>query len=257
MRVKRVESLIKGLETLHVFSNNPGGLKLPEVTRLTGLPKATAYRFLQTLVDQDYLHYFPEPGLFRLGPKVMSLGFATLRGFEIAELSQPYLEGLSKRINQNVNLGVLDGAEAVYLVRIKVRTIFNINLAVGSRVKAYNSAIGKALLAYLDEDRLHTVIDEIGRDPDAARTIGRRGKALKEHLRVVRDRGYALSDNEVVPGLASIAVPVFNAEGQVEEAINVPVFTQLCSVKELIETVLPLLRETAMIISRLRGYPVG
>jgi len=257
MPVRRIESLIKGLETLRAFSDNPEGLRLPEVTKLTGLPKATAYRFLQTLLDQNYLYYLPGSGTFRLGPKVMSLGFAALLSLDIADLARPYLEELSRRINQNVNLGTLDGVEVVYLVRIKVRSILGINLTVGSRISAYNSAIGKALLAYLSRDKLQAIIDNISRDPVVASRIGGNGRILKRQLSVVRKQGYALSDGEFVRGLASIAVPVRNANGSVEGAINVPVFAGLCSLKELTEVDLPLLLETSKTISQLRGYEEG
>ncbi|MEW6533033.1 MAG: IclR family transcriptional regulator [Thermodesulfobacteriota bacterium] len=254
MAVRLVESLAKGLEILHVFSANPTGLRLPEVTKLTGLPKATAYRFLQTLVSENYLHFFPAAGTFRLGPKVMSLGFGALLSLDIAELAQPYLEELSRRIHQNVNLGTLDGVEVVYLVRIKVRSILGINLTVGSRISACNSAIGKAVLAYLGPEQLQLIIDEISLDPAVAEKIGRNGKLLRQQLAVIRKQGYAVNDGETVPGLASVAAPVRNAKGLVEAAINVPVFTELCSLKTLVEVHLPLLLEIARTISQLRGY---
>jgi IclR family pca regulon transcriptional regulator len=255
MAVRLVESLAKGLEILHVFSANPTGLRLPEVTRLTGLPKATAYRFLQTLVSENYLRFFPASGTFRLGPKVMSLGFGALLSLDIAELAQPYLEDLSGKIHQNVNLGVLDGVEVVYLVRIKVQSILGINLTVGSRISAYNSAIGKAILAYLSPEQLQPIIDEISLDPAVAKKIGRDGRILKQQLAVIRKQGYAVNDGETVPGLASVAAPIRNAKGLVEAAINVPVFAELCSVKTLVEEHLPLLLEMAKTISQLRGYP--
>ncbi len=252
--VKRVETLVKGLEILQVFSANPRGLRLPEITRSTGLPKATAYRFLQTLLDQDYLHYFPSTGLFRLGPKVMSLGYSALLSFDIAELAQPYLISLSERIHENVNLGVLDGVDVVYLVRTRVHTIFGMNLNVGSRITAYNSAIGRALLAYTPEEQLRSIIEQMASNPEVSGKIGRGGEELKRHLKIVREKGYALTDSEFVPGLASIAVPVFDSTGNAEAAVNIPVYTRLCSVRKLVEVNLPFLRQTAGIISELRGY---
>jgi IclR family transcriptional regulator, pca regulon regulatory protein len=253
MSIKLVESLIKGLEILQVFSDNPNGLKLPEVTKLTGLPRATTYRFLQTLVAQNYLHYFPKSGTFRHGPRVMSLGFSTLIGLEIADLALPYLEDLSSRINQNVNLGILDGVDVVYLVRIKVRSILDINLTVGSRISAYNSAIGKALLANLNENDLEGFIDEISRDPEMTDKIGQGGEKLKSQLALIREQGYAMTNGEFIPGLASIAAPIYGIDGIAEAAVNVPVFTGFCSVELLTEVNLPSLLETAKIISQLRG----
>lgn len=254
MPVKPVESLIKGLQILQVFSDHPSGLKLPEVTRLAGLPAATAYRFLRTLVEQNYLHYFPYSATFRPGPKVMSLGFAALSGLEIAELAKPYLEDLSRQIHQNVNLGVLEGTDVVYLVRIKVHSILGINLMVGSRLSAYNSAMGKALLAFLGQAELESMIHRWSNDAEAAKVIGPGGRKLKQQLALVRKQGYALVDGEMVRGLTSIAAPVYDASGCVEAAINVPVFSGSCGLKELTEVNLPLLLKTATTISQLRGW---
>jgi IclR family pca regulon transcriptional regulator len=117
--------------------------------------------------------------------------------------------------------------------------------------------MGKAILAHLNQDQLQAIIDEISRDPSLATKIGRNGKILKQQLAAVREQGYALSDSEFVPGLASIAAPIRNANGSAEGAINVPVFAELCSQKTLIELHLPLLLETAKIVSQLRGYEEG
>ena len=254
MSVKQIESLIRGLKTLQVFCGNPNGLKLPQIIKLTGLPKATAYRFLQTLVEQNYVHYFQESGIFRLGPKAISLGLAALSDFEIVDLAKPYLEDLSKRIGQNVNLGILDGVDVVYLVRIKVRSILGINLTVGSRLSAYNSAIGKVLLASLSREKLRAVVDQMSLDPAVRGKLGSDGKHLIKQLALVREQGCAIVDGEVLRGLASVAAPIYGSDGVAEAAINVPVFTELCSLDRLREAILPLLMETAKTISQLRGF---
>jgi IclR family pca regulon transcriptional regulator len=257
MAVKPIESLLKGLEVLQTFTGSPTGLKLPEVTRETGLPRATVYRILQTLVSQDYLHYFPSEGAYRLGPKVMSLGYAALSGLDLAETAEPYLREFSERLKQNVNLGILEGHEVVYLVRIKVRRILGIDLAVGSRLSAHNSAMGKVLLASLPAKRLGQVIALISQDPAARERIGADGENLKRQLAGIREQGYALSDGETVSGLASVAVPVRDGSGEVEAAINLPVFKQFCSRETLVRDLLPQLQKTALILSRLRGYHPG
>jgi IclR family pca regulon transcriptional regulator len=254
MPVKPVEALIRGLEILEALSANPPGLRLKEVTELTGLPKATAYRILQTLIAKNYVHYFTDSGEFRLGPKVMSLGYSTLSGFDLVSTAEPYIAELSRTIGQNVNLGTLDGSEVVYIIRIKVRRILGINLAVGSRLAAYSTAIGRALLAFIPPNELEKVIALTAQEPEAARQIGPGGSILKEKLKAVRKKGYVLMEDEFVAGLRSVAVPVLSAQGFAEAAINVPVFSQQCSRQELEEQHLPLVLKTAKTISSLRGY---
>lgn len=254
MAVKEVQSLIKGLKVLEAFSSTSPSLRLPEIARKAGLPKATAYRLLQTLISQDYVHYFPSSQTFELGTKVMSLGYSALSSFDIVQVAQPYLEELCGRINQNVNLGVLDQTEIVYLIRIKARKILGIDLSVGSRLSVDNSAIGRAVLAYLDQQRVQSIIDELSRDPEVAHRIGPDGEILKHKLAVVKERGFAFTEDEFVAGLRSISAPVFNAKGEVEAAINIPVFGPICSREELLNDYLPLLMDLARTISKLRGY---
>ncbi|MBU1275743.1 MAG: IclR family transcriptional regulator [Proteobacteria bacterium] len=257
MPVKVVESLLKGLKVLEVVARHPQGHSLPGITRDTGLPKATAYRLLQTLVASNYLHYFEDTAKYRLGPKVMSLGMSSLASQDIAPMAEPYLQELSKRIGQNVNLGIPDGGEVVYIIRIKVRRILGIDLAVGSRLSAHNTAVGLALLAFLEPQRLQDIVLELSRDPRISQQIGLRGDNLLERLARIRELGYALGEDEYFAGLTSVAVPVFNQAGYAEAAINVPVFSQLCSKQELLGEYLPLVLETAQTISQLRGHAPG
>ena len=257
MSVKAVESLIKGLRVLEAVALHPQGQSLPEITRDTGFPKATAYRLLQTLVTSNYLHYFEESAKYRLGPKVMSLGMSSLASQDLASLANPYLKELSRRIGQNVNLGILDDMEVVYIIRIKVRRILGIDLVVGSRLPAYNSAIGWALLAFSSPERLREVMAAIDANPEAAQQAGPQGANLAQRLERVRRDGFALGEDEYIAGLRSVAVPVFNQSGYAEAAINVPVFSQLCSKQELLGDHLPLVLETAQTISQLRGFTPG
>ncbi len=258
MAVRLVDSLLKGLGVMEALARNPQGLALPDIVRETGLPKATAYRLLRTLVAGNYLHYFADSTRYLLGPKVMSLGMSALAGLDLASLAEPYLRALSRRIGQNVNLGILDRGEVVYIIRVKVRRILGIDLAVGSRLGAHNTAIGLALLAFMDPERLPAVIEPLGRDPRTAEEIGPGGQRLLDRLAWVRQRGYALLEDEYFVGLSSVAVPVFDRTGWAEGAINIPVFNQLCSRRELLGEYLPQALEAARTISELRGHaPAG
>lgn len=254
MAVKTVESLVRGLDVLEVLAANPPSLKLKEVTERVDLPKATTYRILQTLIARNYVHYFKDSAEFRLGPKVMSLGYSSLSELDIVAVAQPYITELSGKIKQNVNLGIVDGSEVVYVIRTKVRSILGINLVVGSRLPAHNTSVGQALLAFMPPDGLEEIVSHISRDRQTAAQIGPDGDILKQRLNQVREQGYASMEDEFVRGLRAIAVPIFNAQGFAEAAINVPVFTQQCSRKEMLEKHLPLVVETAGTISSLRGF---
>lgn len=253
MAIKTVESLRKGLEILEAFASHGPQMTLPEITKISGMPKASAYRFLQTLITLDYIHYFPNSRTYRLGPKVMSLGFSVLGAEEIGTVSQPYLEELSEKIDENVNLGILDGSDVVYIIRIKRRRILGIDLSIGSRLSAYNTAIGQAILAFTDPQKQDSIIQKLVQNRELHDEIGSAGEKLKDTLGQIKSQGYSLADDEYITGLRSIGVPIFKGNGTVEAAINVPVFSQFCTRKKLVTEYLPLVMEIADTISRLRG----
>ena len=252
--MKLVESLRKGLEVMEAFSSHKPRLRLQEVASLTGQPKATAYRLLRTLMSLGYVNYDKTSMMFYLGPRVMSLGFTVLSSMDLRELAQPYLEDLSLKTQQNVNLGLLDRAEVIYVERIKKRQILNIDLFVGSRLPAYSSSIGQAILAYLPEEELEDAISVRLADEVAAVEIGPGGAKLKEKLAWVRRNGYALNDQDSFIGLRAVAAPLFDREGRVEAAVNVAAFSQLTSSEELMQNHLPWLLTTVASISRSRGF---
>jgi len=253
MAIKAVKSLKKGLEILEAFSNHGPNLSLQEISRVTGLPKPTAYRFLQTLLSLNYIHYFSASRTYRLGPRVMALGLSVLSAMDLGSVAQPYLEDLSQQIDQNVNLGILDGCDVVYIIRIKRRKILEIDLSVGSRLSAYGTAIGHAILGFSAKEKVEGVVRALSRDPVMAKKMGPQGCAFKQKLIQVQREGYSFSDEEYITGLRSIGVPIFKERGEVEGAINVPVFSQLCSAETLLNDYLPLVRKTATTLSQLRG----
>jgi len=251
---KFVTSLQRGLEILEAFTPAEAKLKLRELTLKTGLPKTTVFRLLKTLISLDYVHFNSEAKQYSLGPRVMSLGFTVLSSLDLRDAALPHIEDLSRIADQNVNLGILDRTEVVYIERIKKRRILNIDHHVGSRLNIYQSSIGRAILAFLRKDKFREVLREILKDREAVKHIGPNGEQLLEKLQETHLKGYALNDEEMTPGLRAIGAPVFNAQGEVEAAINIPVFSQMVSREELIQRYAPLLLDTAKKVSAARGF---
>jgi IclR family pca regulon transcriptional regulator len=152
-----------------------------------------------------------------------------------------------------VNLGILDGCDVVYIIRIKRRKILEIDLSVGSRLSAYGTAIGHAILAFSAKEKVERIIKNLSQDPVIAKKMGPDWKPFKQQLAKIRQDGYSLNDEDYVKGLRSIGVPIFKENGEVEGAVNVPVFSQLCTTELLINDYLPLVKKTAETLSELRG----
>jgi IclR family pca regulon transcriptional regulator len=251
---KRVNSMIRGLEILESFTPSDAHLTLQELSTRTGLPKTTVHRFLKTLLTMNYVSLDERTKAYCLAPRVMALGFSVLSGMDIRAKALPYMEALSRDTGQNVNLAVLDRTEMLYIERITVRRIINTNLHVGSRVNCYQTAMGRSHIAFLPNEEYDRLIQALVKDKEAINQIGRRGEKLEEILKEVRNKGYAVNDDEWIPGLHAIGCPVFNGRGEVEASLNMCCISQMVGFDEMIEKFVPPLMETARKISSVLGF---
>jgi len=257
MGSKLTESVQRVFSVLEAFSVISPAMTLQQVSNKVGLPKVTALRYLHTLMVLGYVSREADPALYRLSPKVLDLGFTVLGSMELRQAAMPYLEELARISDQNVSLGILEKTEITYVERIRRRHIVNI-YSVGSRVNSYRSSIGCALLAFLPEADLQSTVAEIlNKEPDAAKYIGPNGKQLLKFLKQVRKKGYALTNEQFIPGMRGIGAPVLDARGVAEGAINIAVYSTEISLKELIDRYVPLLLETARKVSLVRGCPLA
>jgi IclR family pca regulon transcriptional regulator len=224
------------------------------VVQKTNMPKATVFRLLHALNSLDYLSFDTESKYYFLSPRVMSLGFTALSSMDLREIALPYLEELSRVADQNVNLGILNGAELIYIECIKKHKILNIDFHAGSRLIAYKTSAGRAILAFMNQEQLKVVLNEILKDREAKKHIGSKGEKLLKLIDEVRQNGYSINDEEYVKGVRAIGAPIFNSKGNVEAAINIPVFAHDVSKAELIKRYVPLLLNATEKISVACGF---
>jgi len=253
---KLVNSLLKGLNILEAFTPSQFSLSFQELCKKTGLPKTTVFRFLRTLTSRDYLSLDSKSKRYFLGAKVMSLGFTVLSGMDLRNVAYPYLDELARTTDQNVHLAILDNTEVVVIERIKKWQILDINIPIGGRLNCYQTSIGRAILAFLSQEKFLSILSALKKDREAVKHIGPKAGKLIKILNEVRLKGYALSDEEFIKGVRAIAAPIFNGQGDVEGAVYIPVFTQVKSQEELVERYAPMLINTARKISAARGLPV-
>src|SRR3954447_1543536 len=147
-----VQSLERGLSVIRAFDEDHREMALSDVARATGLTRAAARRFLLTLVKLGYVQ--AADGRFSLRPRVLELGYAYLSGLTLPEVAQPHMEALVAEVNESSSISVLDELDVVYVVRVPTRRIMSITLAVGTRLPAYATSMGRVLLAGLSDDEL-------------------------------------------------------------------------------------------------------
>jgi IclR family pca regulon transcriptional regulator len=250
-----VQSLERGLAVIRAFDAEHRELALSDVARATGLTRAAARRFLLTLVKLGYVHF--ADGRFSLRPRVLDLGYAYLSSLSLPEVAQPHMESLVAKVNESSSISVLDDTEVVYVVRVPTRRIMSITLAVGTRLPAYATSMGRVLLAGLDDEQFDERLSRIDIQPLTARTV-KDEKGLREAVAAVRKQGYAMVDQELEEGLRSAAVPIRGANGDMSAALNVSVHASRASMSALRKEFLPhALEAAAAIEDDLRGAGGG
>lgn len=218
----RIKVLEKALGILELFGESPGDLTLTQIGERLGMSKPTAFRIINVLEQSDYLERAPRSQAYRLGLKVYRLGSLVESTTAIQKLAQPFLQSLAESSHETVHLTVLNKGEALYLDKIEGKHSVRVVSRVGQRLPAHCSGVGKVLLAHLPEDEIDTIIGERGLARFTPKTITDR-VALREELRQVRERGYALDDEEIEIGLKCVAAPVRDAGSRVVAAISISV----------------------------------
>jgi IclR family transcriptional regulator, pca regulon regulatory protein len=252
-KIKRsdfVQSLERGLAVIRAFDAEHRELRLSEVAAATGLTRAAARRFLLTLVELGYVRL--ADGRFSLRARVLDLGYAYLASLSFAEIAQPHMEALVHELSESSSISVLDDTDIVYVVRVPTRRIMTITLAVGTRLPAYATSMGRVLLAALPPQELDERLSRIKPRKLTPHTITAKSALRKEIERVTRE-GYAMVDQELEEGLRSAAVPIRDAAGHVA-ALNISVHASRADMRTLRGRYLPRVLEAAAAIeSDIRG----
>jgi IclR family pca regulon transcriptional regulator len=245
-----VRSLAKGFAVLHAFTAERDELTLAEVARAAGVDNATAFRFLNTLVLLGYVARVPGTRRFRLTLRCLDLGFNAIARADLRMLARPLLRDLVGALNEAASIGVLDGADVVYIERIQAGIArLGVDVRIGSRVPVYSSAIGRAILAFLPRETQLAVLEARPRERLTEATVTDRD-ALLAILEQVREDGIAVSDQETVPGLRVLACPLRDADGVPVAGISVAAPALRMSAEEYLRRAGPPLIAAARALSR-------
>jgi IclR family pca regulon transcriptional regulator len=237
-----VEALARGLDVLACFDADHRRMSLTEVAAAAGLARPTARRLLLTLEELGFVR--SSGGSFALTPKVLTLGMAYVGSLGLWDIARPHLEELVAATGESSSMAQLDGSDIVYVARVSVPKIIALRVEIGTRFPAVQTSQGKVLLAALSPDELEATLavpSRAGLPP----YIGRPAGQLDRELTEVRARGWALADEELAPGVRSVAVPVRDGAGLVRAAMNVTVHAAETSMERLLGEYLPLLLRTA------------
>jgi len=243
-----VLSLARGLRVIEAFNENPKGRSVSEIAVDAGLSRASVRRLLITLEQLGYAEHVGS--VHRLTSRILRLGFSFLSSTSLASLAIPVLEQLTGRIHESCSVSVLDGGQIVYVARSASARVMAVDLAVGSRLPAYCTSMGRVLLAALPPTDLTAFLKTTALKRLTLRTVATKSGLLKI-VGEVRSQGYALVDEELEIGLRSIAVPVRSESGRIVAAMNTGVHAARVSRAELTNRILPELRDHAGLLGRM------
>ncbi|WP_240670476.1 IclR family transcriptional regulator domain-containing protein [Actinoplanes solisilvae] len=237
-----IEALARGLDVLRSFRPGTPAMTLSEIAAQTGLARPTVRRILITL---EALGYVRADGRgHALTPRVLELGMAYVNALNMWDVARPHMEKLVALTNESTSMAQLDGGDIVYVARVAVPKIVTLAVTIGTRFPAPATSMGKVLLASLPPGELTAALAEPSRSGIRARWQPT-AEDVDASLREVRAKGWALADQDLAPGIRSIATGVRDGDGRVVAAINVTVHAAETSVETLIDDYLPKLLRTA------------
>jgi IclR family pca regulon transcriptional regulator len=251
------QSLERGLAILSAFRSGRPLLGVSELGREIGLGRSTTHRYVSTLAALGYLQQDSPTRKYRLGPRVLDLGFSAINSMELREVAAPHLRRLSDETGYTVNMAILDGSDVVYVERCRSSQAgqreIDLNLHVGSRLPAYCTSLGKVLLAFLQPAERELAIERIDFNQRGPNTIVSRS-GFEAELTRVREAGFATNNEELAYGLRSIAAPIISHDGGAVAAINLAAHSSMIPMERLTEQLSPVLRQAATDISVNLGY---
>ncbi len=218
--VSQVTSVERALTILELLAEKRQGMTTSDLSRRARIPKSSMSYLLRTLVARGYVRRDRETNLHTLGIKLLSLSGKAMQGMELREIAMPYLRQVAENTQLGTHLAILDHGDAVYIERVESPGFIKMAIWVGLRTTPHVTAVGKSLICHLDRHELAEIMSLHPVTAASPKTITSFPRLLVE-LAKVRERGYAIDDEEHELRVRCVAAPVFAASGDVVASIGV------------------------------------
>lgn len=247
-----IASLIKSLRVLEELALAGESASVADLIEHSGLERTTVQRVLRTLHAEGYVERTAR-GEYGVAPRAYVLGVMLSKGSHLAVASAPVLRELREAIDEAVHLGVLDGTEVISIAHYPTNRMLSFSFPIGSRIPAYASTLGRAILSHLPSERAVEVLQQSDRRALTRHTMTSM-RDLRAELERGREQGYSAAVGEVELGVSSVAAPVLGPTGEALAAINVVVPTVQMDERGGHDTLLPALHDAAQELSRRLGW---
>jgi IclR family pca regulon transcriptional regulator len=225
-----LEALARGLRVIETFNQDRRQLTLSDIAKLVDLPRASVRRTLHTLVQLGYAEM--DERMFRLRPRVLNLARAYLQSNAVTDIVQPALERLSEATGESCSAAVLDGEDIIMIAHASPQRVLPVSAQIGFRLPAFATALGRVMLASLDDRALDKFLTRLKPEKITKATVTDKAQ-LRKIILEVRKSGFALADQEVEIGFRSIAIPLRKRDGRVIAALNIGVHSERTPLKAM------------------------
>lgn len=212
--VKSTETTFEILEALQELD----GAGVTELSEYLDLPKSNVHNYLSTLKQEEYV--LKDGSTYRIGIRFLELGAYARNRMDIYQIAKPEVEKLAEETGELANLLVEEHGRGSYLHRAHGDQAVQVEAYAGTRVHLHSTALGKAILAYLPNDRVEEILDIHGMPPSTEETVTDR-TVLFNQLETIQEQGYALDDEERLKGLRCVAAPILSNQDRVLGAISI------------------------------------
>jgi len=252
MSERFIQSIERAADILELFLLVSPELSIKEISEHTGLSKSTVHGIIKTLEYKGYLQQNPDDLKYKLGMKLFQLGNAVGNRLDIGKIARPLIQDLVAELKETVHLVILDRDEVIYVEKVEGPHSLSIYSQIGKRAPIHCTGVGKAILAFQPDGEIDRLLRQAVLTPFTDKTITDK-QQLKEHLKLVKQQGYAIDDEEIELGLKCIAAPIFNHQGKAVASISCAAPVTRFG-EERIPRVIAGVRNTADTISRRLGY---
>lgn len=214
-----IRSLERAIHVLKAVSEGEG-LSLTEIALASGESTSTTYRALLTMQKFGLVEFVENGQLWQIGVEAFRIGNGFLRRTSIVEESRPVMQQVMIETGETANLAVIDKDEVVFVSQVETHQPIRAFFRPGTRGPIHASGIGKALLAFMPEARLRRILGQAPFEAFTSRTITD-PDTLEDEMRRVRDRGWAVDDEERTDGMRCVAAPIFDVNGEAIAGISI------------------------------------
>lgn len=247
-----VQSVDRTLSILEVISDYEDGLGITDISEKVGLHKSTVHRLLATLIHKGYVRQNDETNRYELTLKLFELGNKKIEKMNIVTVAKPFIQELMEKTNEVIHLVIGEEAEIIYVAKVEPQKTIRMYSSIGKRIPMYCTSVGKSMMSYMSDEEVEKIWSISPIKKLTENTIVNL-EDFKEHLKIVREKRYAIDEQENEIGIRCIGASVLDYKGNVCGAVSIS-GSIISFTEDKIEEFSKLLIEYARNISRELGY---